>query len=315
MLSVFYSDSVELPLPEKHAFPRRKYRLLRQRVERLADRLPITLAPGRDATRDELLRVHSADYIERVFAGRLTDKEQRAIGFPWSAGMVGRSLRSVGSTLSATEAAFAATTPRCGGWGAHLAGGTHHAFADRGQGYCVFNDVAVAIRAAQADGRAGRCLILDCDVHQGNGTAALFSGDASVFTLSVHGARNFPLQKEQGDLDVALPDGCTDDRYLTELTPAIDAAWAAGPFDAVFYISGADPFEQDRYGRMKLTRAGLRERDRRVLTRCRESRLPTVVVMGGGYTRDESVIADIHAATIEEAATAAEAIAAEKVDQ
>lgn len=299
MLRVFYSDSVELPLPEKHAFPRRKYRLLRDRVEALSARLPVVLAPGRDATEDELRRVHTAEYVRRVFAGELSGKEQRAIGFPWSPGMVARSLRSVGSTLAAAEAAFGGPAPA---WAAHLAGGTHHAFADRGQGYCVFNDIAVAIRMLQAAGRGRRFLVIDCDVHQGNGTAAIFAQDPEVFTLSVHGAKNFPLRKETSRLDVPLDDGCGDDLYLALLTPALDAAWRAGPFDGVFYLSGADPYEQDRYGRMRLTKQGLRERDRLVLESCRSAGLPTVLTMGGGYSRDEAVIAQIHAATIEEAA-------------
>ena len=304
MLHVYYSDTVILPLPEKHAFPREKYRLLRERVERMALRLPIRLTAGSNATREDLLRVHASQYVDRVLVGSLSEKEQRAIGFPWSVGMVARSLRSVGSTLAAAYAALAGEAPR---WGAHLAGGTHHAFADRGQGYCVFNDIAVAIRALQADGEVQRCLILDCDVHQGNGTAALFADDPAVFTMSIHGEKNFPLQKETSDLDIALPDGCEDDEYLARLRPALDTAWAAGPFDAVFYISGADPFREDRYGRMKLTREGLRERDRQVLERCRESGLPTVITMGGGYTRDEQVIADLHTATIEMAAQLAPA--------
>lgn len=302
MLHVFYSDLVELPLPEKHAFPRDKYRLAREWVERLAalpgNPLEIALAPAPAVTRRELLRVHTADYIDAVFEGRLTDKQQRAIGFPWSRGFVRRQLHSTGGTLAAARVALELDSPA---WGAHLAGGTHHAFADHGQGFCVFNDVAVAIRTLRAEGALERALVVDCDVHQGNGTADLFKDDPQVFTFSIHGAKNFPFHKTTSDLDVPLEDGCEDAAYLELLDPAL-ARIFDGDYDAVFYISGADPFEEDKYGRMKLTKAGLRERDRRVLSRCREAALPTVIVMGGGYARDVDDIAEIYAATIETAA-------------
>lgn len=301
MLNVFYSDDTQMLLPAKHPFPQQKYGLLRERVAQLAETLRIELAPAPAATRDELLRVHTAEYIAKVFEGDLTEQEQRAIGFPWSPQFVQRSLRSIGATLAAARSMFAGVNEGLT-WGAHLAGGTHHAFADRGQGFCVFNDVAVAIRALQDDGKIERALVIDCDVHQGNGTAKLFEGDATVFTFSIHGAKNFPLKKEVSDLDVPLTDGCEDEAYLELLTPAIEQAFAAGPFDAVFYISGADPYHEDRYGRMKLTKAGLRERDRLVLTRCRVEGLPTTIVMGGGYARDVQAVAEIYAGTIEEAA-------------
>ncbi|MEM9185693.1 MAG: histone deacetylase [Planctomycetota bacterium] len=300
---MYYSDGVDLPLPDKHPFPRSKYRLLRERVERLARRLPILLAPGPDATREELLRVHTEAYVDAVFEGQLTEQQQRAIGFPWSEGFVQRSLRSTGSTLAAARWACDAASES--NWAAHLAGGTHHAFADHGQGFCVFNDVAVAIRALQAAGVARRVLVLDCDVHQGNGTAKLFAGDDSVFTFSIHGRKNFPLKKEAGDLDIPLEDQTGDEEYLRLLTPGLERAWSAGPYDAVFYVAGADPFVDDRYGRMALSREGLRKRDRAVLAGCKRSGLPTVTVMGGGYARDVEAVADIYAATIEEAASLA----------
>ncbi|MEM6328687.1 MAG: histone deacetylase [Planctomycetota bacterium] len=329
MLHVFYSDMAELPLPDKHAFPKQKYALTRRLVQSLAERrgnpLGVTLRPGPRVTREELLRVHTPEYIDAVFTGTLTERHQRAIGFPWSEGFVQRQLHSTGATLAAARAAvYAANGPatahasgHAGGpvidqatWGAHLAGGTHHAFADRGQGFCVFNDVAVAIRTLRAEGRIDGALVIDCDVHQGNGTAALFRDDPRVFTFSIHGAKNFPLKKEASDLDVPLPDGCGDEEYLRLLGPALDRVFAArhavgGGRAAIFYLAGADPFVSDKYGRMKLTKPGLRERDRRVLTRCRAAGLPTTVVLGGGYARDVNDIAEIYAATIEEAAAAA----------
>lgn len=321
LLFTFYSDGVDIPLPAGHPFPHTKYRLLRERVERLAERLPVVLAPGPEATREELLRVHTPAYVDAVCEGTLDAQHQRAIGFPWSPDFVRRSLRSTGSTLAATRAALgllqnegSTAGPRGGSaiersssekelvWGVHLAGGTHHAFADRGQGFCVFNDVAVAVRAMQHEGRIERALVIDCDVHQGNGTAKLFAGDPSVFTFSIHGAKNFPLKKEASDLDVSLDDGTGDEEYLALLEPALARAWDAGPFDAVFYVAGADPFVDDKYGRMRLTREGLRARDRMVLAGCRAAGPPAVTVMGGGYARDREAIADIYAATVEEAA-------------
>ncbi|MEN1679751.1 MAG: histone deacetylase [Planctomycetota bacterium] len=303
MLHTFYSDGVDIPLPPKHPFPHSKYRLLRERVERLAERLPLVLAPAREATEEELLRVHTAGYVAEVLEGRLSEEHQRAIGFPWSPDFVRRSRRSTGATVMAAHAVMgdgSGNGQRA--WGAHLAGGTHHASADRGQGFCVFNDVAVAIRSLQATGLTRRAVVLDCDVHQGNGTALLFGDDPDVFTFSIHGAKNFPLRKEQSDLDVPLEDGTGDAEYLAKLAPALKRVWNEEPFDVAFYISGADPFAQDRYGRMGLSREGLRERDELVLSQCRERGLPTVTVMGGGYARDVEAVADIYAATIEVAA-------------
>jgi acetoin utilization deacetylase AcuC-like enzyme len=209
--------------------------------------------------------------------------------------MVERARRSVGATLAASDAAFA------DGAGANLAGGTHHAFADRGEGYCVFNDVAVAIRRLQRDRGIRRAAVIDCDVHQGNGTAAIFSGDADVFTCSLHGARNYPFKKEIGTLDVELDDGTTDGPYLDALARCLDAIFAHDP-EAIFYLAGADPYEGDRLGRLKLTKTGLERRDALVLTRCRDAGVPVVVTMSGGYAHDVDDIVRIHAATIRVAA-------------
>ncbi|TWT47353.1 Acetoin utilization protein AcuC [Botrimarina hoheduenensis] len=300
MLYAYYSDHIALPLPEKHAFPRNKYRLARERVERFADELGVVLRAASAANDEDLLRVHTPAYVHRVRSGELTSQEQREIGFPWSPGFVDRSLHSTGATVAAARAVFADRAAGRQAWGVHLAGGTHHAFPDRGQGFCVFNDAAVAIRALQAEACLARVVVIDCDVHQGNGTAAIFAGDASVFTLSLHGARNYPRLKEPSDLDVPLPDGCEDDEYLAQLAQALNQiAPQLAAADAVFYIAGADPHEQDRYGRMKLTGEGLRLRDQRVLQTCRDFGLPVIGMMGGGYARDVELVAELYANTVE----------------
>lgn len=303
MLFAYYSDHVAMPLPQKHAFPRNKYALARERVAAFAEELAIELRPAPAATDDELLRVHTADYVRRVRSGELTSQEQREIGFPWSEGFVERSITSTGATLAAGRAVFAARDHNHEGghaaWGVHLAGGTHHAFADRGQGFCVFNDVAVAVRNLRAEGRFTRALVLDLDVHQGNGTAAIFADDPGTFTVSLHGAKNFPRVKTTSDLDVPLPDACEDAEYLARLDETLPEVWRRFDPEAVFYVAGADPYCEDRYGRMKLTKAGLRERDERVAAACRERGLPVVAAMGGGYARDVDAVAEIYATTVE----------------
>lgn len=299
MLFAYYSDHVALPLPEKHAFPRNKYRLARARIERFAEGVAVDLRPAPAATDAELLRVHTAEYVRRVRTGELSDKEQREIGFPWSEGLVERSLHSTGATLAAGRAVYEAQDRGVAAWGLHTAGGTHHAFADRGQGFCVFNDVAVALRNLRAETRFERALVLDLDVHQGNGTAAIFDEDAATFTVSLHGGKNYPRTKEQSDLDVPLPDGCEDAEYLDRLEETLAEVRRRFDPQVVFYIAGADPFEQDRYGRMKLTKEGLRRRDKRVATECRDRGLPLITSMGGGYARDVDVVAELYAGTVE----------------
>lgn len=270
-----------------------KYALLRQRVLDSGLFGPDELQVPIPASPEQILTVHTADYVHRVFAGLLTDKEVRRIGFPWSPEMVERSRRSVGGTIAACRAALEE------GLAANLAGGTHHAYPDHGEGYCVFNDVAIASRVMQSEGRAGKIVILDCDVHQGNGTAAIFADDPSVFTFSIHGAKNFPFHKEQSDLDVALPDGSDDQAFLEALQPALIQSLELSDADLAIYIAGADPFAGDRLGRMALTKAGLLQRDRMVFEACREWELPVVVVMGGGYARQVEDVADIHFQTIQ----------------
>ncbi|QBC31498.1 MULTISPECIES: histone deacetylase [Pandoraea] len=290
-MQAFYSDHFVLPLPPGHRFPMEKYARLRERV---AGELPhVALAEALSADDVMLGRVHSPAYVARVSAGQLDPKEQRTIGFPWSPQMVERSRRSAGATVAACRAALT------DGVAANLAGGTHHAYADRGEGFCVFNDAAVAARTMQADlGPGTRVAIIDLDVHQGNGTAAIFEHDPSVFTLSLHGEHNYPFHKARGDLDVALPDGCGDDDYLVALGHALTDLFAQFTPTLAIYLAGADPLANDRLGRLALTHDGLLARDRRVLTACAERGLPVAIAMAGGYGRDIEQTVAAHFATI-----------------
>lgn len=285
-MQAHYSDHFVLPLPPGHRFPMGKYRRLRERLE--AELPGLRLVEARPATEGELALAHDPAWIDAVAQGSLSAARQREIGFPWSQRMVERALRSVGATIEAARAALVE------GVAANLAGGTHHAYADRGSGYCVFNDIAVAARLMQAEWHRTRrqllrVVVVDLDVHQGNGTAAIFRDDPTVFTLSIHGARNFPFRKEASDLDVELPDGCRDEAYLAALDRALDALWSRhsdGLPGLAFYLAGADPHEGDRLGRLKLSTEGLAERDRRVLDALRERRVPVALAMGGGYGHD-----------------------------
>ncbi len=284
-MRAYYSDHFVLPLPEGHRFPMAKYRLLRDRV---ATELPgITLMEAPAATDGELALAHTPQYVGEVTEGRLSAAQQREIGFPWSQAMVARSRRSVGASIAAARAAL-----NGGGVAFNLAGGTHHAYADRGSGFCVFNDVVVAARRMQAEStRRGeaplRVAVIDLDVHQGNGTAAICRDDPTITTLSMHGAKNFPFRKEASDIDVDLPDGCADDEYLAALDGALERLWRHAESDGgprlIFFLAGADPHESDRLGRLKLTAAGLAERDRRVFAAALERRIPVAVSMAGGY--------------------------------
>lgn len=297
-MKIFYHDTFVLPLPEKHRFPMSKYSLLRHRVvaERLVPPGDLRIAPP--AGDDDLLRVHTADYLERVKQGTLTSQEVRRIGFPWSPQMVERSRRSVGSTIAACRFALLE------GVAVNLAGGTHHAGPDWGQGFCVFNDAAVAARVMQAEGRVQRVVILDCDVHQGNGTAVIFQNDPTVYTFSIHGEKNFPFHKEQSDLDMALPDGTEDAAYLEALAAGLEQALTEAGADLAIYLAGADPHEGDTLGRLSLTKAGLAQRDRLVLDACRRWGVPVAVTMAGGYGRDVHDTVDIHLQTVRQALAA-----------
>jgi acetoin utilization deacetylase AcuC-like enzyme len=291
-VKAFYTDQFVLPLPDGHSFPMAKYRALRERLVDEAVIDPGDLFEPAPASFAELTLVHVPDYVSAVFDGTLDRDHQRRIGFPWSRPMVERSIRSVGATIAATTVALEE------GAAANLAGGTHHAFPDRGEGYCVFNDVAVATRVLQSRLGPLRIAVVDCDVHQGNGTARIFREDPTVFTFSIHGAKNFPARKDTSDLDVELEDGTGDREYLDALDGALDQVFGRFDPEFVIYLAGADAFEGDRLGRLALTIEGLRERDRRVFERC-DGR-PVVTCMGGGYCPDVNTIVTIHANTIRE---------------
>jgi acetoin utilization deacetylase AcuC-like enzyme len=274
-----------------------KYSMLRERVAASGICGPGEMTVPRAVSDEEILRSHDRGYLRRVVSGTLTEKEMRRIGFPWSKRMVERSRRASGGTLGACHAALE------DGFAANLAGGTHHAFADRGEGYCVLNDSAIAARAAQAEGSVERVAIVDTDVHQGNGTAAILGGDASAFTFSIHSAKNFPFHKEESDLDVALPDGADDGEFLDALEYGLERALEGSRAELAIYLAGADPFEGDRLGRLRVSKEGLAERDRIVLGSCRERGIPVAVTMAGGYARDVEDTVDIHLRSIENAAT------------
>ena len=279
-MQVFFTDRFVLPLPAGHRFPMGKYRLLRERLERDVPEIRLTAAPR--ATDGQLALVHTPGYVQAISDGTVDAKVMREIGFPWSEAMAERARHSVGATIAACRAALAE------GVAANIAGGTHHAYADKGGGFCVFNDAAVATRLMQAeharsDRRPLRVAIVDLDVHQGNGTAHVFRGDDSVFTLSLHGARNFPFRKEASSLDVELPDGCRDDEYLQALEGALAEVERRFEPRLVIYLAGADPHEGDRLGRLKLTFDGLEARDRRVFDWAWQRGLPLAFAMAGGY--------------------------------
>ena len=295
-MKIFKTDEFLLPLPEGHRFPVTKYALLRQRVEAAQLAQPDELIAAPAASDEEINRAHTVEYLRRVQNGELTEKELRRIGFPWSLSMVERSRRSSGATIAAARAAL------CDGLAVNLAGGTHHAFADRGEGYCVFNDSAIAARAVQAEELVQRVVIIDCDVHQGNGTAKIFENDATVFTFSIHGAKNFPFHKETSDLDVPLIDDADDATYLAALHEALPIVLESAQADLAIYLAGADSYFDDSFGRMKLTKPGLLERDRFVLESCRAIGLPVAITMAGGYAKRVEDTADIHFQTVKLAA-------------
>lgn len=306
-MQVFHSARFSIALPPGHRFPMPKYARLLERVR--AEVPGLELHEAQPATEGELALAHTPAYIDDVLQGRLPAAMQRAIGLPWSPELVERARRSVGATFGAARAALR------DGVALQLAGGTHHAHADRGGGYCVFNDTAVAARLMQAevhrrDRKLLRVLVIDLDVHQGDGTASIFADDPTVFTFSMHGARNFPVRKATSDLDVELPDGCRDDDYLAQLDAALQTVWlrhADVMPGLAFYVAGADPHEGDRLGRLKLSDAGLAERDRRVFDALRERGIPVSVAMAGGYGEDIETTVAVHLRTVREALRSAEA--------
>jgi acetoin utilization deacetylase AcuC-like enzyme len=289
VMDVWTHDRWRIPLPPGHRFPIEKYRLLRERVvaEGLADVREADPVPW-----EWLAQVHDTDLLERIRLGSLSEREQRGLGLPWSEVLVERGRRSVGGTLAAARRALAH------GIGMNLGGGTHHAGRDFARGYCLFNDVAVALARLRAEGLARRALVVDCDVHQGDGTAQLLGPDPEAFTLSLHGARNYPFERIASDLDVDLASGTGDVQYQRALSDALDVAIPAAGADIAFFLAGADPWEGDRLGRLALSKAGLRERDEHVLDRLLATGAAVVVVLAGGYAPDVRDTVDINAATV-----------------
>jgi acetoin utilization deacetylase AcuC-like enzyme len=273
-----------------------RYRMLRERVAAYGLVRPDDLRVPHPVTDADLLRAHDAEYVRRMSAGRVADVEMRRIGFPWSPELVERSRRSAGATLEACWAALH------DGAGVNLAGGTHHAFRDHGEGYCVFNDTVVAVRALQADGWVRRAVVIDADVHQGNGTAAICRDDPTIFTFSIHGAKNYPLRKEVSDLDVELPTGAGDREYLDALERGVHEAIGRANADLAVYLAGADPYADDRFGRLAVSMTGLAERDRLVFDAIRAAGLPVAVTMAGGYARKVADTVAIQFATVRRAA-------------
>ena len=295
-MELFYSDTFELPLPEGHRFPMAKYTVLRNRIEQTLvpeGRCQLLLPPA--ATDEQLLRVHSPEYLDAIKSGNLTAVEQRRIGFPWSPKMVERSRRSTGASIAAGRSAAKH------GVAINLAGGTHHSFADSGQGFCVFNDVCVAARVLQAEGIAKRVLIIDLDVHQGNGTAGITKGDSTIYSFSMHCSKNYPFKKTEGDLDIALPPATEDEYYLDQMQLALKRVTREFEADFIFYLAGADPFVSDRLGLLSLSKAGLYARDEGVLSFSRERNIPVAIAMAGGYADQIEDIVDIHFGTVQAA--------------
>jgi acetoin utilization deacetylase AcuC-like enzyme len=291
-MRLFYTDHFELPLPVGHRFPMAKYRMLRDRIvtDPLHQHDVLMVPPA--ATVEQLCLAHDREYVNKVLEGRLSQSEIKRIGFPWSEEMVERSRRSSGATLSAAEFALVDKVS------VNMAGGTHHAMRDAGEGFCVFNDAAVAIRTLLSTGKIRRALVVDCDVHQGNGTAHILSADPDVFTFSIHGEKNFPLRKFPSHLDIDLPDGTEDEDYLSQLQFGLDQSMVRGPYDLMIYLAGADPYFDDRLGRLGLTKNGLARRDQLVMKIAKSKCIPLAIAMAGGYARNVADIVDIHAQTI-----------------
>jgi acetoin utilization deacetylase AcuC-like enzyme len=288
-MRAFAHDLFSYPLPEGHRFPLDKYRLVRESAERLDG---VRVLDAEAATWEQLRRSHSDAWLARVRDGRLERREQLALGFPWSPALVERSRRSTGATVMAARAALGE------GVAANLGGGTHHAFADAGRGFCVFNDVVTALRDLRAEGRVRRVLVVDVDVHQGDGTHSLLAGDADAFTLSVNGWRNYPFRRVPGDLDVDLPDGTGDERYLDELGAALPQALRRARPELCFVLAGADPYEGDRLGRLALTKHGLRERDVLVRDALAQAGVPVCLTLAGGYAEDIRDTVEINVNTL-----------------
>lgn len=295
-MKIFCCDHLSFPVPPGHPLPIEKYSLLRAAIIRADLVHPPHLAVPKPVTDEQILHAHDAAYLHRVTCGKLTPQEIRRIGLPWSPQLVARARCAAGGTVAACRAAMH------DGIAINLSGGTHHAFHDHGQGYCLFNDCVIAARTMQAEQPIQRVLILDCDAHQGNGTASLAANDPTLFTFSIHNQHNFPLHKVESDLDIGLEDGTGDVAYLEALELGVRQALHRADADLVIYLAGADPYKRDLLGHLALSKAGLAARDRFVLSTCRDVGLPVVTVMAGGYTQDVKDTVDIHLQTVRIAA-------------
>ena len=287
----FYSPFYYADIGEGHVFPIKKFELVRDKLFAEGILSESEIIEPFPASVEDVRLVHTEDYVTRLINGELTAKEIRRLGLPWSQSLVRRSFLATAGTINAAEHALQ------NGIASNLAGGTHHAFPDRGEGFCVLNDVAVAVKVLQKENLAKRFLIIDCDVHQGNGTAFIFKTDADVFTFSMHGAKNYPLFKEVSNLDLELPDKTADKEYLETLEEALPRIFLHDP-DIIFYLGGADPFEHDRLGRLKLTMKGLTAREEMVLSFAKSKEVPIVTTMSGGYALDINDTVEIHCNTI-----------------
>jgi acetoin utilization deacetylase AcuC-like enzyme len=301
-VKLFTTDLFVLPLPPGHRFPMIRYRLLRERLQQCGLFQPDDFEVPPAASEQQLQLVHTADWVRRVLSGELTGDEIRRIGFPWSLQMVERCRRSTGATVAASRAALRDAVA------VNLAGGTHHAFPDRGAGYCVFNDVAVAARSMQQEQRIQRALVLDGDVHQGDGTAAIFADDPSVRTFSLHAAKAFPVRKMRSDLDIELPPGTTDNDYLAAWQEGLHWAAQQERPDLVYFVAGADPYVGDTLGGLAVSKSGLQTRDNLVFEFCTRQQCPLVVVMAGGYAESVNDIVDIQFHTVTAAASLQQAL-------
>jgi acetoin utilization deacetylase AcuC-like enzyme len=290
-MRVFYTPRYYADIGTGHVFPIRKFELVRDKLLREETIQSFEIVEPQPAPIEDVLLVHTEDYVTRLRSGALTGRELRRLGLPWSKALVRRSFLATGGTIGAAKWALENSV------GSNLAGGTHHAFADRGEGFCVLNDVAIAIRVLRRDKLIERASIIDCDVHQGNGTATIFAGDANVFTFSIHGAKNYPLFKARSTLDVELPDNTSDAEYLDTLAANLPRAFAHDP-EILFYLGGADPYIKDKLGRLALSIEGLRARDELVLEECRARGVPIVTVLSGGYAADINDTVEIHCNTI-----------------
>lgn len=294
-MQAFHSNQYVIELPENHKFPIIKYARIRERLVAEGTLAQDCISEPALASREEILLIHTADYHDRFVAGQLSARELRRLGLPWSEALVRRSRFSVAGTMAAAHQALQ------DGVSANLGGGTHHAFADHGEGFCVFNDIAVAIDRLRAEGRIHRAAVIDCDVHQGNGTAAIFASEPEVFTLSLHGEKNYPLIKQQSTIDVALADGTEDEEYLHLLQESLAPVLERFRPDIIFYQAGVDPLREDRLGRLALTQEGLLQRDELIFKACRSLSLPCVITLGGGYGRKVEDTVEAHCNTVRKA--------------